>query len=80
MLPPASSQARNFNKHITPAKLYGKEKDKSAKAGKAATRVRSGALPTLDPRTFFPSDLKLQAEFFAEYQSRPLYKIYVRVL
>jgi len=68
-LPPASTQVKNLNKHIHPAKFYGKMKN----------GVRTGALSSLDPRTFFPSQ-RAQKYFFQQYKERPLYKIYVRII
>jgi len=70
-LPPASTQAKNLNKHITPSEFFGKQNDKG---------VQTGALPTLDPRTFFPLQGNDWSHFFEKYCDNPLYKVYVRIV
>jgi len=63
-LPPASTQCRNLANHITPSLFFG----------------GSGALSTLDPRTFFPSDDSTQTKFIARYNADNLYAVYIRII
>jgi len=51
--------------------FFGKQNDKG---------VQTGALPTLDPRTFFPLRGRDWSRFFQKYCDNPLYKVYVRIV
>eukprot|EP00026_Physarum_polycephalum_P001487 Phypoly_transcript_01489.p1 GENE.Phypoly_transcript_01489~~Phypoly_transcript_01489.p1 ORF type:complete len:1016 (+),score=104.32 Phypoly_transcript_01489:193-3240(+) len=65
-LPPAASQVRNLKDHITPYNFWNAK--------------NKGALQTLDPRTFFPSNVDAAQKFFAEYDSKELFVIYIRIV